>query len=105
MPFLAFTIGFENFASGIGGVVVVAYLSALCNLAFTATQFALLSAAAAIVGRFLTGTTAGRLIERIGYFDFYLLTTLLALPGVAIYWFMMRSGLADRSVGTAATER
>src|SRR3546814_3258942 len=54
MPWLAFTIGFENFASGIGGVVVVAYLSALCNLAFTATQFVLLSAAAAIVGRFLT---------------------------------------------------
>jgi PAT family beta-lactamase induction signal transducer AmpG len=40
MPMLAFTIGFENFASGIGGVVVVAYLSALCNLSFTATQFA-----------------------------------------------------------------
>ena len=79
-------------------------LSALCSLAFTATQFALLSAAAAIVGRFLTGTTAGRLIERFGYVDFYLLTTVLALPGVAIYWFMMRSGLADRSVGTAATE-
>jgi len=104
MPMLSFAIGFENLSSGIGGVVVVAYLSALCSLAFTATQFALLSAAAAIVGRFLTGTTAGRLIERFGYVDFYLLTTVLALPGVAIYWFMMRSGLADRSVGTAATE-
>jgi PAT family beta-lactamase induction signal transducer AmpG len=105
MPMLAFTIGFENFTSGIGGVVVVAYLSALCTLSFTATQFALLSAAAAIVGRFLTGTTAGSLIEKIGYVDFYLLTTLLAVPGVAIYWFMMRSGLADRSVGSAAVER
>jgi MFS transporter, PAT family, beta-lactamase induction signal transducer AmpG len=104
MPLLAFTIGFENFASGIGGVVVVAYLSALCSLAFTATQFALLSAAAAIVGRFLTGATAGALIEKIGYVDFYLLTTVLAFPGVAIYWFMMRSGLVDRSVGSAATE-
>ena len=50
MPMLAWTIGFENFASGIGGVVVVAYLSALCNLRYTATQFALLSAGAAIVG-------------------------------------------------------
>ena len=77
---LAFTFCFENFASGIGGVVVVAYLSALCNLSFTATQFALLSAAASIVGRLLTGTTAGALIERFGYFDFYLLTTLIALP-------------------------
>ena len=105
MPMLGFAIGFENFSSGIGGVVVVAYLSALCSLAFTATQFALLSAAAAIVGRFLTGATAGAIIESIGYVEFFLLTTLFALPGVAIYWFMMRSGLADRSVGSAATEK
>jgi len=104
MPMLAFTIGFENFSSGIGGVVVVSYLSALCSLAFTGTQFALLSAAAAVVGRFLTGTTSGALIEKMGYVDFYLLTTVLAFPGVAIYWFMMRSGLVDRSVGSAATE-
>jgi PAT family beta-lactamase induction signal transducer AmpG len=102
---LALTIGFENFASGIGGVVVVAYLSALCNLQFTGTQFALLSASAAIVGRFLTGTTAGRLIDAMGYFQFYLLTTLLALPGVIIYWFMIRSGLVDRSIGSAAVQR
>ena len=105
MPMLSFAIGFENLSSGIGGVVVVAYLSALCSLAFTATQFALLSAAAAIVGRFLTGATAGALIETFGYVNFYLLTTVLALPGVALYWFMMRSGLADRSVGSAATEQ
>ena len=61
---MAAAIGFENFASGIGGVTVVAYLSALCNLRFTATQYALLSALASIAGRFLTGTTAGALIER-----------------------------------------
>lgn len=101
MPMLAFTIGFENFASGIGGVTVVAYLSALCDLRFTATQFALLSAAAAILGRFITGTTAGALIEGLGYVDFYLLTTLLALPGILLYWWMMRSGLVDASIGDA----
>lgn len=102
VPLLAATIGFENFASGIGGVVVVAYLSALCNLSFTATQFALLSAAAGILGRFLTGTTAGAIIEAVGYVEFYLLTTLLALPGVALYWFMLRAGLIDESLGEAA---
>jgi len=79
-------IGFENFASGIGGVTVVAYLSALCNLRFTATQYALLSAAASIAGRFLTGTTAGSLIEAMGYFNFYLLTTFVAMPGVILFW-------------------
>lgn len=96
---LGFTIGFENIASGIGGVVVVAYLSALCNLAFTATQFALLSAAASVVGRIVTGTTAGALIESLGYVQFYLLTTVAALPGLLLYLFMLRSGLIERSLG------
>jgi PAT family beta-lactamase induction signal transducer AmpG len=97
-------IGFENFASGIGGVAVVAYLSALCNLRFTATQYALLSALASIAGRFLTGTTAGGLIEAMGYVNFYLLTTAIAMPGVLLYWYMIRSGLADVSVGSAGRE-
>ena len=101
---LAFTIGFENLASGIGGVVVVAYLSALCNLAFTATQFALLTAAASVVGRLLTGTTAGSLIEAMGYVQFYLLTTVVALPGVLLYLFMLRAGLIEESLGNAGRE-
>ena len=96
---MAAAIGFENFASGIGGVTVVAYLSALCNLRFTATQYALLSALASIAGRILTGTTAGGLIESMGYVNFYLLTTLLAFPGVFLFWYMIRSGLADASLG------
>jgi PAT family beta-lactamase induction signal transducer AmpG len=101
---MAAVIGFENFASGIGGVTVVAYLSALCNLRFTATQYALLSALASIAGRFLTGTTAGSMIERMGYVNFYLLTTLVAMPGVFLFWYMIRSGLADVSMGTAGKD-
>jgi PAT family beta-lactamase induction signal transducer AmpG len=100
---MAAAVGFENFASGIGGVTVVAYLSALCNLRFTATQYALLSALASIAGRFITGTTAGSLIEAFGYVNFYLLTTAVALPGVILFWLMIRSGLADLSIGSAGT--
>ena len=98
---LAAAIGFENFASGYGGVVVVAYLSALCNLRYTAAQFALVSAAASVVGRLLTGTTAGGLIESLGYVQFYLLTTLLAVPGVLLFWWMWRRGTVDEALGTA----
>jgi PAT family beta-lactamase induction signal transducer AmpG len=94
-------IGFENIASGYGGVVVVAYFSALCDLRFTAAQYALISAGASIVGRFLTGTTAGRLIEAMGYVDFYLLTTVAALPGILLFWWMIRTGLVDAAMGTA----
>src|SRR5438270_836743 len=101
---MAAAVGFENFASGIGGVTVVAYLSALWNLRFTASQYALLSALASIAGRFLTGKTVGALIDAIGYLNFYLLTTVVALPGVILFWYMIRSGLADLSVGSAGKE-
>jgi PAT family beta-lactamase induction signal transducer AmpG len=102
---MAAAVAFENFASGIGGVTVVAYLSALCNLRFTATQYALLSALASIAGRLFTGTSAGSLIEAVGYVNFYLLTTLIAAPGVIVFWLMMRSGLADDSIASAGKEQ
>ena len=101
---MAAAIGFENIASGIGGVCVVAYFSALCDLRFTAAQYALISAAASIVGRILTGTTAGALIDAMGYVNFYLLTTLAAVPGILLFWWMIRSGLVDSSMGTAGVE-
>jgi PAT family beta-lactamase induction signal transducer AmpG len=101
---MAGAIGFENIASGFGGVVVVAYFAALCDLRFTASQYALISASASVVGRFLTGTTAGGMIEGFGYVNFYLLTTLLALPGMVLFWIMMRSGLVDSSMGDAGSK-
>jgi PAT family beta-lactamase induction signal transducer AmpG len=100
---MAGAIGFENIASGYGGVVVVAYFSALCDLRYTAAQYALISAGASVVGRFVTGTTAGTLIETMGYVNFYLLTTVLALPGILLFWWMMRTGLVDAAMGTAGS--
>ncbi len=90
---LAAAIAFENFSGSVGDVAIVAYLSALCDLRFTATQFALLSSARAILGRFVTGTAAGALIERVGYAEFYLLTPLITLVGIGLYLYMLRKGL------------
>ncbi|MFE8583904.1 AmpG family muropeptide MFS transporter [Sphingomonas sp. NCPPB 2930] len=101
---MAGAIGFENFASGIGGVTLVAYFSALTDLRFTAAQYALISAATSVLGRILSGTTAGALVERFGYVDFYLLTTVIALPGVMLFGWMARSGMIDRSIGSAGVE-
>ncbi len=101
---MAAAIGFENIASGYGGVVVVAYFAALCDLRFTASQYALISAGASVVGRFITGTTAGGLIESFGYVNFYLLTTVLAVPGIVLFWWMARTGLIDSSMGTAGED-
>ncbi len=97
---MAAAIGFENFTSGIGGVTVVAYFSSLCDLRFTATQYALISAGASVVGRLFTGTSAGALIESIGYVQFYLLTTVAALPGIVLFALLIRHGyVADVDSG------
>ncbi len=71
----------ENFTSGIVGAAFVAYLSALCNLEFTATQYALLSSLAA-TGRTVLASSAGWLAEQLGWPLFFALTALAALPGI-----------------------
>ena len=45
--------------------------------------------------------TFGWRFEAAGPPDFYLLTTALALPGILLFWYMMRSGMVDRALGTA----
>jgi PAT family beta-lactamase induction signal transducer AmpG len=100
---MAGAIGFENFASGLGGVAVIAYFSALCDLRYTAAQFALMTAAMSVVGRIVTGATAGMLIERLGFVNFYLLTTVIAFPGIVVFWLMVRTGYLESSLGTVVT--
>ena len=107
-------MAFENIASGIGGVTVIAYFSALCDLRFTAAQYALISAAASVVGRVLTATTTGRLVDAFGYVDFYWGTTVGGVAGRAAVlvdergrgWSTGRSAArASRARGTCAAER
>ncbi len=91
LDLLIFTIGFENFAAGMGGTIAIAYLSGLCNLAFTATQYALLTSFASL-GRLLIGAPSGFMQESIGYTEFFLLTTLAAIPGIILLMVMKRMG-------------
>ena len=44
------------------------------------------------------------MIEAMGYPAFYVFTTIVALPGILIFWLMARSGLVERSVGSAGRE-
>lgn len=94
---LIFTIGFENFATGLGGTIAIAYLSGLCNLAFTATQYALLTSFASL-GRLLIGSPSGIMQESIGYSEFFLLTTAAAIPGIILLMFMKRMGYVSEDL-------
>ncbi|MBT5471898.1 MAG: MFS transporter [Nitrospina sp.] len=86
-PMLVFTIGFENLAGGMGTAAFVAFLMALCNHNFTATQFALLSALASL-GRVFVGPTSGFLVDEFGWMLFFLVTFVAALPGLMLLWKM-----------------
>ena len=86
---LAIAFAIENLAGGMGTAAFVAYLSGLCNLTYTATQYALLSAVAS-VGRTLLAAPAGRLAEVLDWSPFFIVTTAAALPGLAfLLWITM----------------
>jgi PAT family beta-lactamase induction signal transducer AmpG len=89
VPMLFLQVGIENFTDGLADAAFVAYLSRLTNVAFTATQYALLSSLAAIPLRTLGGLS-GVLAEWLGWVDFFLLTTAAALPGMAIMLVLLK---------------
>jgi PAT family beta-lactamase induction signal transducer AmpG len=89
IPALYATIGIENLAGGLGSAAFVAYLSRLCNLSFTGTQYALLSSPAAL-GRTLFASSSGWLVEQLGWVDYFILTTLAAAPGLILLLWMLR---------------
>ena len=86
---LALTIGVENLTGAMGSAAFVAYLSGLCNLAFTATQYALLTSLAA-VGRTTLSASGGALADMVGWSPFFVLATLACLPGLALLVRIMR---------------
>jgi PAT family beta-lactamase induction signal transducer AmpG len=93
--FLALTVGLENLAGGMGTAALVAYLSALCDIAYTATQYALLSSLTA-VARTVLSSYAGFLAAPLGWPLFFLLTTLAAIPGLVLLAWLTRRGAATR---------
>ncbi|MBF0562822.1 MAG: AmpG family muropeptide MFS transporter [Alphaproteobacteria bacterium] len=93
---LIFTIAIENLTGGMGSAAFVAYLSGLCNTAFTGTQYALLSSLA-VFGRTVLASSGGWLVERLGWIDFFLFSTAACLPGLAVLvWMMRRTSLGSR---------
>lgn len=84
---MVLAVAFENLAGGMGTAAFVAFLMALCNPRFTATQFALLSSLASL-GRVFVGPPSGYLVESVGWVVFFFITFLAALPGLFLLWRM-----------------
>ena len=89
---LAVAMIVENFTNGIGTVVFVAYVSALCgNPLHTATQYALLTALASF-GRTVLSAGTGHVVNAIGWPLFFIATALTALPALALMAWLQQRG-------------
>ncbi len=80
---LALVIGFEALGVGLGTAAFVSYIARTTNPAYTATQFALFTSLAA-VPRTLANALSGFLVEQMGWCGFFILCTVLALPGMVL---------------------
>lgn len=84
---LAITVSLDNLSAGLATSAFVAYMSQLCNTRFTATQYALLSSLAAF-GRTWLSTPSGLAAEQFGWDGFFILSTLVGLPGLVVLWWL-----------------
>ena len=83
---LAAVIAFEYLGVGLGTAAFTAFIARESSKAFAATQFALFTALAALP-RSLANATTGVLVEQVGWVAFFILCTMLALPGmVLLFW-------------------
>lgn len=87
--FLAISIALENISGGMGTAAFVAFISSLVNLRFTATQYALLSSFSAF-GRTWLSTPAGWFANQLGWEWFFVLSVLLAVPGLVVLWYLSK---------------
>lgn len=97
---LTIAVATEQVTSGIGLTVFVTYLSGLSNLAYTATQFALLSSLAS-VGRTWMAVPAGYAAEQLGWPGFWIMTMVAAIPGMVLLWLLWKRGFVVESVRAA----
>ncbi|MGD9332226.1 MAG: AmpG family muropeptide MFS transporter [Desulfobacterales bacterium] len=87
--FLFLTIGIENLSGGMGSAAFVAYLSLLCNTAYTGTQYALFTSFMAF-GRTWLSATSGWAADQTDWVTFFIASTFVALPGLLMLLWMMR---------------
>ncbi len=90
VPMLAVTISIENLTAGMATSAFIAYLSSLCNVAYTATQYALLSSLMNVT-RTVFAAGGGWLADNMDWVSYFVITTFAAMPGLFILvWLMKR---------------
>ncbi len=89
LPTLTAVIAFENLTGGMGTTAFVAFMASLTDKRFTATQYALLSSFMGIP-RVLAGSITGVLATWLGWTGFFIVCTVLAIPGLLLIFYLRR---------------
>ncbi|NKB46198.1 MAG: MFS transporter [Legionellales bacterium] len=89
VPLFIVTIFIDYGCGGMGLAALIALIMTLCDKRYSATQFALLSAIAALP-RIFTGPISGFMVEQLGWSVYFLWTFVLALPALLLLWWMRR---------------
>lgn len=100
---LAVATSLDTAIGGMGAAAFTAFLVSLCSANYSATQYALLSAIAALP-RTWTGSVAGFVVAKVGWANFFIITCLTAVPGLILLVLLRRplNELADRESASAA---
>jgi PAT family beta-lactamase induction signal transducer AmpG len=109
VTFAAIMMG-DQFGIAVGGITLVAYMSSLTSLGYTATQYALLSASYVFLGKFLKGFS-GQVIEWLSrggdlmhaYAVFFIGCGLSGLPGIALFLVLSRIHARREKAAAPAT--
>jgi PAT family beta-lactamase induction signal transducer AmpG len=85
----------ENFTSGMGAAAIVGLISSRCNKKYGATQYALLCSVSTL-GNNTIVSSAGKIVEIIGWDKFFIFTVLISIPSLVIFYFVHRLQLAHK---------
>lgn len=91
LPLFHVTIFIENTSGGMGTTAFVAYLSSLCNVRYTAVQYALLTSFMQLLGKFAITPSSGFLVDWMGWIPFFLFSMAAGVPALLLLWWLARA--------------
>ena len=98
---LTVVITVENLTGGFGTTTLVAWLSAMCNVRYTATQYALLSSLSSIA-RTTFSASSGVMAQALGWAPFFVATAVAGAPALVLLWWLRRRGMLTPRGGEGA---
>jgi MFS transporter, PAT family, beta-lactamase induction signal transducer AmpG len=88
-PIMVAAVVIEHVAAAMGSIALVALIMALCDVRYSAFQYALLSALA-LLPRYSLGYPAGWVADHGGWYSYYVTSFVLAFPGLTMVWLSRR---------------